>query len=413
MKDVMNKIIWSLLFYIGSVTSLLGQSSVRLRIDSVAIQNQLQRASQQIRHLSRATPADKFPQSFENGTHRFSNSSWWCSGFFPGTLLLLADATGDSELLQLGLDKLSYLEKEQFNTGTHDLGFMLYCSFGQALRLTGDSAQYLSVLEQGAASLASRFSPEVGAIRSWDHGSWEYAVIIDNMMNLELLTQVAEMSNQPNWKNLAVVHAEKTMAHHFRDDYSSYHVVDYDQRTGAVKGRYTHQGADDESAWSRGQAWGLYGFTMMFRETEDRRFLEQAVHIADYLLNHAEMPADGIPYWDFDYHNVSGDRPFYSQRKLRDVSAAAVLCSGLIELAQYVDRHAETKYMRFAEKIMKSLSAAPYLTPEGQQGGFILQHSVGALPLGSEIDVPLTYADYYFIEALVRYKKLLTGAALF
>src|SRR5690606_3934823 len=165
-KDVMNKIIWSLLFYIGSVTSLLGQSSVRLRIDSVAIQNQLQRASQQIRHLSRATPADKFPQSFENGTHRFSNSSWWCSGFFPGTLLLLADATGDSELLQLGLDKLSYLEKEQFNTGTHDLGFMLYCSFGQALRLTGDSAQYLPVLEQAAASLASRFSPEVGAIRS-------------------------------------------------------------------------------------------------------------------------------------------------------------------------------------------------------------------------------------------------------
>ena len=125
------------------------------------------------------------------------------------------------------------------------------------------------------------------------------------------------------------------------------------------------------------------------------------------------MPTDGVPYWDFDYKSISGNSPFYSQRKSRDVSAAAVLCSGLIELAQYVDRNAEMRYIRFAEKIIKSLSAAPYLVAEGQQGGFILQHSVGALPLGSEIDVPLTYADYYFIEALVRYKKLLSGAALF
>src|SRR5690606_10886947 len=156
----------------------------------------------------------------------FSNSSWWCSGFFPGTLLLLAEETNDQTLFEHALNKLSYLEKEQFNKGTHDLGFMLYCSFGNALRLTQDSAKYVPILVNGARSLASRYNANTKTIRSWDHNTWQFPVIIDNMMNLEFLLEVAKFSSNPALAEVAVAHANTTLGNHFRADHSSYHVID-------------------------------------------------------------------------------------------------------------------------------------------------------------------------------------------
>jgi len=304
---------------------------------------------------------------------------------------------------------LTYLEKEKNNKGTHDLGFMLFCSFGNALRLTGNTQQYKPVLTTGANSLASRYSQNTKAIRSWDHGSWDYPVIIDNMMNLEFLTQVSKITGDKKYYDIAVTHAETTLKNHFRKDYSSYHVIDYDKNTGKVRSKKTHQGAFDESAWSRGQGWALYGYTMMYRETKKKEFLKQAQQIAKYILDNPNLPSDLIPYWDFDKDKIATSDKMYPNKDLRDVSAAALYASALLELSQYTKGQESANYLDKAETMIKNLSQAPYLAAYGQNGGYILQHSVGALPLNSEIDVPLTYADYYYVEALVRYKRLLAG----
>jgi uncharacterized protein YyaL (SSP411 family) len=211
------------------------------------------------------------------------------------------------------------------------------------------------------------------------------------MMNLELLTVGARLAGDETLEQVALRHADTTLKNHFRADYTSYHLVNYDPLTGQVLSRETVQGYADESAWSRGQAWALYGYSMMYRETGQERYLEQAQHIADMLLE--RLPADGIPFWDFD-----DPQP----HPLRDASAAAILASAFIELSEHTGREA---YFRMAEKQLITLLTPEYLAPAGTNGGFLLKHGVGNLPEGSEVDVPLTYADYYFLEALVRYGK--------
>ncbi|QRQ61472.1 glycoside hydrolase family 88 protein [Sphingobacterium multivorum] len=391
-------------------TSTVGQAqTAKPNLSKAFIQQQLDAAAKQIKVLANETPTEKFPKTFENGKEVFSSSSWWCSGFYPGTLLYLYEGTKDEGLLKKAIEKLTYLEKEKNNKGTHDLGFMLFCSFGNALRLTGDTQKYGPVLSTGANSLASRYSPITKTIRSWDHGSWQYPVIIDNMMNLEFLTQVSKMTGDKKFYDIAVSHAETTLKNHFRKDYSSYHVIDYDKNTGKAIGKKTHQGAFDESAWSRGQGWALYGYTMMYRETKKKEFLKQAQQIAKYILSNPNLPADLVPYWDFDKDKIAQSDKMYPSKDLRDVSAAALYASALLELSQYTKGSEALNYFEKAETILKNLSKAPYMAPYGQNGGYILQHSVGALPLNSEIDVPLTYADYYYVEALVRYQRLLAG----
>lgn len=388
-----------------------GQSS-DLKLSKEFIQQNLNDAAQQIKVLANETPDEKFPKTFENNKEVFSSSSWWCSGFYPGTLWYLYEGTQDRGLLQKVEEKLPYLEKEKYNKGTHDLGFMLFCSFGNGLRLTGDSVKYKDVLVTGAASLASRFNETTKTIRSWDHKPWHYPVIIDNMMNLEFLTQVSKMTGNKWYYDLAVIHAETTLRNHFRKDYSSYHVIDYDVNTGKVIAKKTHQGAFDESAWSRGQGWALYGYTMMYRETKKKEFLNQARHIAKYIFNHPNLPQDLIPYWDFDKDKIDQSSKMYAKKDLRDVSAAALYASALLELAQYTVGKESTLYLTKAETMLTNLSKAPYKAEYGKNGGYLLKHSVGALPLNSEIDVPLTYADYYYVEALIRYKRLLEGNAI-
>ncbi|MCU0462703.1 MAG: glycoside hydrolase family 88 protein [Bacteroidales bacterium] len=343
---------------------------------------------------------DLLPRTIDTtGTLVTSKSSWWCSGFFPGSLWYLYEFSGDENFRAAAVDITSRIEKERNNTGTHDLGFMLYCSFGNGLRISNEEG-YSNVLMTGAHSLATRYRPEIGCIQSWNSRiGWQCPVIIDNMMNLEFLMWAFRHSGDSSFYNICVTHSDTTINNHFRHDYSSYHVVSYDTITGRVEKKQTHQGYSDESAWARGQSWGLYGYTVMYRETGLQRYLDQALHIADFMINHPNMPEDMIPYWDFNAPDIPDAK--------RDASAGAVMASALIELSGMVDSVKGQSYLKVAEKQIRTLSSPEYLAKQGENGNFILKHSVGSIPGKSEVDVPLTYADYYFIEALLRYRKLI------
>nr|WP_317128138.1 glycoside hydrolase family 88 protein [Sphingobacterium psychroaquaticum] len=386
-----------------------------LSLSEQFVTDNLKDAARQIKYLESQIKESDIPTSFSQGKHVNWGTSWWCSGFYPGTALYLYEATGDADLLTIAKSKLKYLEKEKNNKGTHDLGFMLFCSFGNALRLTGDSATYKPILATGAASLSTRFKESTQTIRSWDGGKnwdgqpWTYPVIIDNMMNLEFLTQATKITRDPSFTRIAKIHANTTIKQHFRKDYSSYHVVDYDPKDGHVISKKTAQGAFDESAWARGQAWALYGYTMMYRETKDKSYLKQARRIATFYLNHPNMPSDMVPYWDFDQNKLKADSKYYAQKDLRDASTAAVVSSALLELSLYTKGKERQLYVQKAEQMLRSLSGAPYKAAYQDNGGYILKHSVGSIPHKTEIDVPLTYADYYYVEALLRYKRMLAG----
>ena len=317
----------------------------------------------------------------------------WTSGFFPGSLWLAYELTGDERLLADAVDYTNKMLPATFYTGTHDLGFMVGCSYGNALRLSpNDSLK--TVIIRTADNLTSRFNPEIGAIRSWDFGPWNFPVIIDNMMNLELLFQASKLTGDNKYKDIAIRHADKTMACHFRPDMTSYHVVSYNP-DGSIETRQTFQGRSDESAWARGQAWGVYGYTVCYRETGDKKYLEFAQKIADMIISRVKTE-DHIPLWDYDAPNLPTTP--------RDASAAAVTSSALFELCGYLPD--SQKYFNYAESILRSLSSPEYLAEPGTNCGFILKHSTGSLAHGSEIDVPLNYADYYYLESLKRYIEI-------
>jgi len=356
-------------------------------------------ASAQYKVMMTKLSPNRFPKTYyaQKDSLETSNSGWWCSGFYPGTLLYLYEQTKDQSLLSEAERILKVLEKEKNNTSTHDLGFMMFCSFGNADRIAL-KPEYKDILLTSAKSLSTRFNPKVGCIKSWDSNPSDFLVIIDNMMNLELLFWATRVTGDSSFYKIATTHANTTIKNHFRPDYSSYHVINYDPVTGAIKQKRTAQGYADESAWARGQAWGLYGFTATYRETKDPKYLDQANHIAQFILNHPNLPADKIPYWDFNAPDIPN--------ALRDASAAAVTCSALLELSGYVDEQQKKQYLSVAETILKNLSTDPYKASIGTNGGFILQHCVGHMPNKTEVDVPLTYADYYFVEAMKRYKEL-------
>jgi unsaturated chondroitin disaccharide hydrolase len=320
----------------------------------------------------------------------------WTSGFFPGVLWFLYEFTGDKKWEEQARSFTTQLENEKMNDRTHDMGFKIYCSYGTGFRLTNDP-NYKAIIIQSAKTLSRRFNPKVGCIRSWDHNKdkWQYPVIIDNMMNLELLFAATRLTGDSSYYKIAVNHANTTMKNHFRANFSSYHVIDYDTITGNVLKKNTHQGYNDESAWARGQAWGVYGYTMCYRETKNPKYLEQAENIAEYLLKHPNMPKDLIPYWDFNAPNIPNEP--------RDASAAAILASAFYEMSQYSVKG--NSYLKLADQITQNLTKY-YRSPLCQNRGFILIHSTGSKPMNSEVDVPLNYADYYYLEALLRSKKL-------
>jgi len=336
------------------------------------------------------------PRTVEKGELKMVSSRDWTSGFFPGELWFLYEFTRKNEWKQKAEAYTANLEREKTNRGTHDMGFKIYCSFGNGYRLTKNAA-YRDVIIQAAKTLSTRFNPVTGCIRSWDtnRDKWGYPVIIDNMMNLELLFVATQLTGDSSFYKIAVTHANTTMKNHFRPDHSSYHVVDYDTISGKVVRKNTHQGYADESAWARGQSWGLYGYTMCFRFTKNRKYLEHAENIASFLLTHPNLPKDFVPYWDYNAPNIPNEE--------RDASAASILASGLYELSTYSKKG--KMYKEKADKIVESLTNN-YRSPIGENKGFLLVHSVGHMPNKSEINVPIDYADYYYMEAALRSKKL-------
>lgn len=361
----------------------------------------LQRASKQALLMAESLKDQKnaLPRTFEKGRLQTIRYDHWVSGFFPGVLWLLYENDGNAQLRQYAELYTNRVEPAKKLTNTHDLGFMLYCSFGQGYRLTGNK-HYLDVIYEGTQSLLTRWNEKIGLIKSWDSGpKWQYPVIIDNMMNLEMLCFMTREFSDRNYERIAEKHAQTTIMNHFREDYSTFHVVSYDTITGQPHAKNTHQGYADGSAWARGQAWGLYGYTMMYRETLNPIYLRQAQQIGNFLMNHPRLPEDKVPYWDYDAPDIPHAK--------RDVSAAAIMASALIELSQLDPSEMAPKWLALAKQQLRSLTSSNYLAKEGEQGGFILKHGTGHLPGKAEIDVPLTYGDYYYVEALMRMKALL------
>lgn len=341
------------------------------------------------------------PRTTENGKIKLVRSRDWTSGFFAGNLWMVYELTGDEKWKKFGIKYTEALDTIKYLTNHHDVGFMIGFSYGNGLRLAKNET-YKEVIVQAAKSLSTRFHPQAGIIQSWnvDRGwqserGWECPVIIDNMMNLELLFDATKYSGDSTFWKIAVTHADKTIEHHFRSDFSTWHVIEYSLADGSVRNKHTAQGFAHESTWSRGQSWGIYGYTVCYRETRDPKYLEQAEKAFEFVANHPNLPEDGVPYWDYNAPNIPDEK--------RDASSAAIMASALYELSTY----SKSEYYKgWADKIMQSLSSTEYRANLGENGNFILKHSVGSIPHGSEIDVPLNYADYYFLEALKRKRDL-------
>ncbi len=365
-----------------------------------AIESSLDLAVEQYKRMDETVPDTLLPRTTNpDGTLRTNETGWWTSGFFPGSLWYLYEHSQDEEMLALARKRSQSIIREQWNAYDHDIGFKMFCSFGNGLRLTGDTS-YIPVLLTSAQTLTTRFDPRVGCIRSWGSMSDEkdYMVIVDNMMNLELLFWATRQSGDSTFYKMALSHADTTLKQHYRPDGSSYHVVHYDPQTGEATRKRTAQGYADESAWARGQAWGLYGYVMCYRETGLERYLHHAIKIADFLLNHPNLPEDKIPYWDFNAPDIPD--------ALRDASAGAIMASALIELSGYAGSEKRDFYLDNAEVIVANLSSEQYRAALGENNNFLLMHSVGHIPENSEVDVPLSYADYYYIEAMMRLKAM-------
>lgn len=333
------------------------------------------------------------PPKEKLGTRRNCNIYDWTSGFFPGSLWYAYELTGDADLKNEAIDYTNRMFPISKYKDNHDIGFMINCSYGNAMRLAPNDS-IMDVIVETAENLCSRFNVQIGCIRSWDFGHWNYPVIIDNMMNLDLLFNATNLTRNQKYKQVAIKHAYTTMKHHFRPDFTSFHVVSYND-DGSVELKGTHQGKNDDSAWARGQGWAVYGYTSCYRETKDVKFLNQAVNVAEMIIKR-NVASDKVCYWDFDAP-IKRETP-------RDASAAAVIASAFLELSTFAENG--DRYFDYAEEILKSLSSKKYLSEKGQNKGFVLMHSVGSLPHGSEIDTPINYADYYYLEALKRYNDL-------
>ena len=387
-------------FFLASASALCVFLSCENRNDDTKVSL----AAEQLELLlneSEAGDTLRIPSSYKDGQVQFVPIDDWVSGFFAGELWYMYELTGDEKWAESARKFTEVLSPIQYLTWHHDVGFMVYDSYGNGLRLKNIDG-YKQVLLNTAKSLSTRFRPNAGVLQSWntDRGwqakrGWKCPVIIDNMMNLELLFKATEISGDSTYYNIAVSHADKTMENHFRDDFSCYHVVDYDPDTGEVRRRCTAQGYSDESAWARGQAWALYGYATAYRFTGYERYLHQAEKVAEFILNNRNMPEDLVPYWDFNAPDIPDS--------YRDVSSASIMSSALYML---YDITGKQDYLHKADKMIESLSAAPYFAETGTNGGFILKHSVGSIPHGSGIDVPLNYADYYYLEALLRRRNL-------
>jgi len=325
----------------------------------------------------------------------------WCAGFWPGVLWYDYEYTKDKQVLEEAKNfthSLKFLS--HIPAYDHDLGFLVFCSYGNGYRLTKNPA-YKQVILDTADTLATLFNPIVGTILSWprevEPRNWPHNTIMDNMINLEMLFWAAKNGGNPYLYDIAVSHADKTMKCQFRPDYTSYHVAVYDTITGNLIKGVTHQGYADSTMWARGQAWAIYGYTVVYRETKDPKYLDFVQKVTDVYLD--RLPEDKVPYWDFDDPSIP-DAP-------RDASAGAVVASALLELSTCLPNGTGKRYKDAAIEMLTSLSSDSYQSGESKPS--FLLHSVGHWPNHSEIDASIIYADYYYIEALLRLKRLQEG----
>lgn len=339
-----------------------------------------------------------FPRSMTASTGFINKvpSKDWTSGFFVGNLWQLYKLSGDVAYKERAAKWNIFIEKEKFNGRTHDMGFKVFNSFGKGLEVE-DNQDYKNIIVQSAKTLCTRFNKTVESLRSWDFNKdvWEFPVIIDNMLNLELLFEATKFSNDSTFHNIAVKHANTTLKNQFRKDNSTYHVVVYDTISGTAKNKVTHQGFNNESTWARGQSWAVYGYTMAYRYTKDQAYLNQAEATAQFFIDNKNLPEDGIPYWDFNDPSIP-NAP-------RDVSSATVMASALIELYGVTKNE---KYLSYSKKVLNSLKSTAYILNQEVKGPFILDHSTGMWPQNQEIDEPIVYADYYYLETMLRMKAL-------
>lgn len=345
-------------------------------------------------------PADSlsFPRSYSSDNNEIKKvpSKDWTSGFFAGNLWQIYRLTGNKAFKEKAIDWTNFIEKEKFNDVTHDMGFKVFCSFGNGLAVN-QNQNYKDIMVTSAKTLISRYDSIVGSIRSWDFNKdkWQFPVIIDNMMNLELLFEATKISEDSMYYNVAVSHANTTLKNHFRQDNSTWHVLDYDTITGEVRNRVTHQGFADDSAWARGQAWAINGFTIAYRYTKDKKYLDQVIKTTDFFINNLNLPEDGIPYWDFSHPEI----PNIS----RDVSAGVIVASALVELYEYTG---DENYLDYSKKVTCSLLNGDYVLPKDLEIPFILDHSFGDWSKKDEMDEPIVYGDYYFLQTLLRLRDL-------
>jgi rhamnogalacturonyl hydrolase YesR len=339
-----------------------------------------------------------FPRSFSILKNEINKvpSKDWTSGFYVGNLWQIYELTNNLDYKELAKKWTAFIEKEKYNDKTHDMGFKVFSSFGQGLKQDQNNQKYKDIIVKSAQTLSSRYNDTVGSIRSWDFNKekWSFPVIIDNMMNLELLFEATKISEDSSFHKIAVKHANTTLKNHFREDNSCFHVLDYNPENGAIRTKVTHQGFSDDSAWSRGQSWAIYGFTMAYRYTKDQKYLNQAKATAAFFLNHKNLPEDGIPYWDFDAPNIPNEP--------RDVSAGAIVASALIELYTYTK---DETYINYSKKFLKNVQTSNYILSSDIEAPFILNHSSGDWSKRAEMDEPIVYGDYYFLETLIRLKS--------
>lgn len=364
--------------------------------------------SQALRTLAVNPSNNAIPNSIDRDSinWHFTTPDSWTSGFWPGVLWYLYENTKE-EKWKVAAENYTQMILPVTNrkASNHDVGFVTMCSLGNGYRLTGNE-EYKEGLLRAADSLSVLFNPTVGTILSWPHmvkkENWPHNTIIDNMMNLELLFWAARNGQSHHLYDIASKHADITMKHHFRSDYSCYHVAVYDTLTGNFIKGVTHQGLNDNSMWARGQAWAIYGYTMVYRETKEPRFLDFAKKVADVYLT--RLPKEMVPYWDFDALDLSPNEP-------KDASAAAITASALLELSTYVtDSDSSRYYYDKAEQMLEALSSSEYKA--GSHKDAFLLHSVGHKPRGGEVDAAIMYADYYYIEALTRFKRLQAGLSI-